>query len=790
MSGCTGTGGRKRAIALGAVAVYLACALFALPGRAAATGDANMTECPSNTISSPGMRTYLPDCRAYEMVTPPDKAGARVTSVGVGAVSLGQTVSADGSSIAGQSTGAFAGLLNDELPQTGYAYYRFDRTSSGWVTTPLQQSRAELRSIGGGDSVWQSVDLGLAVPFISRVDAAGQAHDIGAPWAPALGATPLPVFELQSEVFEVEGAASQGQVVVFSVSPLSLFWPFDSSHRGPSLYEYSGTNNPAPALVGVSGGAGSFQLVSQCGTVLGSASHGALGFLSGGESRYNAISESGQTVYFTAAGADAVSCSGMQPSVNELFARIGAASTVAISEPTSGDCPSCDTSARSDAHFEGAAADGSKSFFTTSQALLGADISTNLYEFDFSPPPGEPKVVRVSSGASTAGVQGVTRISQDGSHVYFVARGVLTSEPDRSLVAGQQVAREGADNLYVYERNAHQPQGHTAFIADLCSEAEKSGAVADPQCPASLGPGGELSDAALWGGDSNRPAQATPDGRHLTFTSYADLTPDDASSAAQVFEFDAQAGSLVRVSKGDAGFNNDGNAALVPNSKDHDATITAQNYAGVAPGGATARTMSDDGSYVFFQSPIGLTPNALDSVPLGLNVASAPAYAQNVYEYHQGHVYLISDGADVTVGPEVVSNVHLIGASPSGADAFFMTGNQLVPQDTDTQVDFYDARAGGGFPAPKQAAACKGEECRGPTGPAPSLASPTSVGTPAGGNVGPPAQGATPKPRTNRAAKLAIALKACNKKPRRHRAACRRLALKRYGGTKKAKGKR
>ena len=60
-------------------------------------------------------------------------------------------------------------------------------------------------------------------------------------------------------------------------------------------------------------------------------------------------------------------------------------------------------------------------------------------------------------------VQGVVAISPDGSHVYFVAQGVLTTTAN-----GQgQTATAGANNLYVFERDAAYPDGWTSFIATL-----------------------------------------------------------------------------------------------------------------------------------------------------------------------------------------------------------------------------------------------------------------------------------------------------------------------------------
>ena len=156
--------------------------------------------------------------------------------------------------------------------------------------------------------------------------------------------------------------------------------------------------------------------------------------------------------------------------MNELFARIGEERTVAISEPSAADCVLCDTSVPADAVFQGASADGSRVFFTTTQSLLGHDTSGNLYEYDFSAPAGR-RVVRVSAGDGSvsepvAEVQSVPYVSEDGSHVYFYAKGVLTSGANST---GEH-ALAGGENLYVYERDAEYPSGRTVFVTG-CGDA-------------------------------------------------------------------------------------------------------------------------------------------------------------------------------------------------------------------------------------------------------------------------------------------------------------------------------
>jgi hypothetical protein len=179
--------------------------------------------------------------------------------------------------------------------------------------------------------------------------------------------------------------------------------------------------------------------------------------------------------------------------------------------------------------------------------------------------------------------------------------------------------------------------------------------------------------------------------------------------------------------------------------------------------------MSNDGSFVFFESPVGLTPRALNDVRIGYS-GFGVQYAQNVYEYHEGHVYLISDGRDVSSGGEIppcetsstgrFSSVCLAGVDGSGANVFFTTADQLVPGDTDTQVDYYDARVcTTGDPCIQSmtpAVQCEGEACHGAPAGAPSAAGAASAVFSGPGNLAPPTQAAVKhkaKPKSKHRAK-------------------------------------
>ena len=442
---------------------------------------------------------------------------------------------------------------------------------------------------------------------------------------------------------------------------------------------------------------------------------------------------------------------------------------MAISEPSEADCRLCDTKTLADGEFRGASADGSKAFFTTTQPLLGKDPSENLYEYDFNPPAGQQRVVRVSAGDGSvsepmAEVQGVTNISEDGSRVYFFARGVLTTMANSM---GEH-ARPGGENFYVWERDAEYPEGHTVFIAGCWDVGGERGI--SPAVP-----------------EGNGEAQVTPDGRFLVFTSACHLTVGDTSTARQVFLYDAGSGSMVRVSAGLEGYNDDGNVTGEDVEGGLDAHIVAQpvNLVG-ARGGALARSMSDDGSYVFFQSPVGLMPRAFNETQVTED-SGEPVYAQNVYEYHDGSVWLIGSDSSVAHLANGFAHVYepvLLGVSASGGDVFFRTEDQLVGQDTDSQVDFYDARIDGGFPAPVTPAGCMGDACQGAPSAPPVFGVPSSAVFSGGESVAPVMYKPVVALKALTAAqKLSKALKVCAREPRHGRASCKARAKKQYGHT-------
>jgi WD40-like Beta Propeller Repeat len=721
----------------------------------------------------------LPDGRAYEMVTPPDKNAALLNG---GLLQVAPDISGDGSRLMlssiqcfGESQSCTAARENEGEP------YSFTRTAGGWQTTALAPPPSQQ---DGNSSLVVNADAGTALFSIATPPAQeddlyarrsdGTLVDIGPVTSPSLGS-----LGPQAGGANLLSATPDLSHVVYTLFA-SLRWPFDETIEtggSTSVYELAGTDAAQPVLIGVSGAAGSANLISTCGTQLGNAES------------HHALSTDGKVVYFTATGHDrgVTSCppGDRAPETDELYARIDESRTVAVSRRSPLDCTTtaCQSSPPGDARFEDASSDGSKAFFLDTQQLTDnasedgnvEDSATrasqcagtlgpngcNLYEFDLAAPTGE-NLIDVSAGDMSGlgpEVKRVMAVSADGSHAYFVAGGVLTGAPnDRGA---HPVA--GRENLYAFERDAGHPGGQVAFIATLSTldRNESANEIFKPS--------------------------ATPDGRFLVFTSHGDLTADDdsTSGAAQVFRYDAQTGELLRISVGDNGFNDNGNTFAAGQCEGVECPDDA-SIPGPLDVVRRDPTMSDDGAYVFFRSPVGLTAHALNNVQIATTEHGAPVYAENVYEYHEGHVYLISDGKDTSaVGPQ--SAVQLLGTDTTGANVFFSTADQLVPQDTDTQRDYYDAHICTPAspcisPSAPPLPPCLGEACHGTPPSTPAQFAPSSATFTGSGNAPPTS---APKPRTAaqlRAAKLAKALKAClARHNKRRRAACKARARERYG---------
>lgn len=748
-SGSGGIGSPRRNVLLlarsGAVksmkrsGLQIACFASLLTAIALATPSlARATECPNEQLrheSNINPTTHepydlqLPECRAYEMVSPGEKGNSDVQQF-----NGGLPAAADGNAIAWASQNAFAGAEAADLGPLGIATdtYISRRTPLGWSTTSALPPLS-LIGYSGNNLDLEPTMFGAVASCGVNIDAnslhgakVACARQQSGEWGTSAsfdnssgayfeGQEPYPLPQLQGAsvnlstlVFQTRGGPEAGAALL----------PEDvSDNNGDGLYALTepGSTEQMLRLINVTNGG------QEIGPNMGSRI-GGIGSSAGGteacsaysveeaSSSYQAISQDGLTVFFTACP------SNTSGAANEIFARLNGAHTVDISDPAeegASECDICNPTPQS-AAFEGASADGAKAFFITTQPLVPGDTDStmDLYMYYFGRPAGE-NLVQLSYGSGEPGttkgngaeVQGVVRTSADGSRAYFIARGVLTKLPNYD----GEAAQAGADNLYGVNTNT----GETHFVAKLCSGASESGTIVDSACPTGEG----VTDAALWGSDQNREAQVTSNGQYLVFSTYAHLLLVGSEAQAttdkeqQVYRYDFSSGRLVRISVGEPSYpqseNNNGSGSnalihppLIDRLRGADGALAAIND--------YSRAISNNGGIVLF------------SIAGQLQTA-ASGQAPKVYEWHEcsatrcpdgmaGEVALISPGGDTNSSS---TEDGLATMSESGENIFFFTRVPLVEQDQDELVDVYDARVNGGFPAPTPEASCSGEECQG-----------------------------------------------------------------------------
>lgn len=350
--------------------------------------------------------------------------------------------------------------------------------------------------------------------------------------------------------------------------------------------------------------------------------------------------------------------------------------------------------------FMVASEDGSKVFFTDENRLTsnsGAEAGKpDLYEYDLEKPAGERLSDLTASSSEPADVLGVNGASEDGSHVYFVAEGVLTGKQRNSQ--GAQ-AHSGQPNLYVFD------SGATTFVATLDATNDSCDWMSQT-----------CLNSPLFGGLT---ARVSANGAFIAFDSDESLTgyhnigstcvPDLTGGSGvegfapgaceEIYLYDAAANSLSCASCDPSGAAPAG-PAVIRSPGDASQDNEMRNA-------YPQRNVSDFGE-VFFETADALVPSATNG-------------ELNVYAYENAQPYLISNGTSE-------ANAYFLDASVDGSNIFFATAQRLLTSDNDTAYDIYDARVDGGFPEPPGATTpCQSEGCRAPATVAPVFTTPSTV---------------------------------------------------------------
>jgi hypothetical protein len=409
------------------------------------------------------------------------------------------------------------------------------------------------------------------------------------------------------------------------------------------------------------------------------------------------------------------------------------------------------------AFWRAATTDGSYIFYTEGQDLYRFNVS----RFTDSKEP-EPVALAEAREQLTTGAEGVFGVlgiaETDGSYVYFAAPGVLAANQNGR---GEE-AVSGAENVYEWHN------GQTTFIVQL----------SDGQSEMNWTPRVITNNVSFTAGPSagERTSRVTPDGTELLISAGTALTSYNNNGLNEFYLYNSEL-PLSTTNPTCVSCNPRG---TLPTGEGPRLTANRSGYL-VPPKEATMEhNLSSHGGRVLFETEealvLGDANPTVDVYEWEANgVGSCRSEGQD-----NGCLYLISTGRS----PQPA---YFGDASADGNDVFFFTSQQLAGQDEDEVDDIYDARAEGGIPAqnplPPPPPCAQETACR-----VASFSTPSAFGTPASTTFSGPGNLtsvlASPQHTRHletRSQKLTKALKTCRAKRKRQRRSCEAAARLRYG---------
>jgi hypothetical protein len=661
--------------------------------------------CPNSAVRV-GPSASLPDCRAYELVSPPDTDGRWFQSLwDAGFLNSSNMFPSDlitrsGDSVVFTTTNAPLGAPG----ATGTLdVYQVTRSAEAWrLARRLTPSGPEsIRPLPGGVSAdHRYTFVFVEPPFDGRPSGTlagnGAADYLGSP----------------DGSFELTGIGSVGGVVVSEPLSQGRFISEGAEHVLFSTGQLNSGSINCFAAIASADPCPVRRLADNAppegtGAVYDRSADGPTKVISllpgpsdptpgvGEDAAYQGASSDGATVAF----------------------KIGA--TMYLRVPDSSDGHTLEVAA-GDPVFAGLSADGRYLFY-----VAGGEKGT-IRRFDAS------DETDIAVNPTTDGE--VVNISTDGSNVYFISESEIGGQGDM-----------GKPNLYVWRGGGTVEFIATVAAGDLLSTSGSGGsfpnltnwtdwAVTPLRSNSEVGPGADSS-------------RTTPDGDVLVFESKEELTAYENANHTEIYRWDDVGKSLDCVSC---------NPKVEPAAGD----ARLQNLDLVRPPIAL-RNVSDDGSRVFFETTEALTLVDDDEVNDIYEWQQGPLEVPKLIS--SGHSIVIPtlhSQFQLQPAPNV-----LFAITPDSANVVFLSQDELVPgAGSGGSPALYDARVNGGFPLPALPAVCLREDCKpGPSGTSLSLTAAPSESTSGAGNVKPK------KKHRKRHCKRRKGHRGCVKKSRAHK---------------------
>ncbi len=630
----------------------------------------------ANQAFRTGPSAALPDCRAYEMVSPVDKGGGDIVASGGpdnGQEAAWRQSTPDGERLTYTSKTAFGDAARGAIANQ----YISTRAASGWSTHAITPAQ--------GRTVF---DPKFSEGFDLNTNFLAFTEDLCGALLVDQNLVPLTEDALPGHVNlylrDNCGAGADGYEALTkelsfpaaSSLELGLLYGSFSPKDGHVIFGSDAALTPeateSPNAKIYDATDGQLRLVSMLPAGAAAADSAGVGSAfvpnTGRQSPLSrAISEDGSRIFWTASSFGS----------RQVFVRIDGTRTVAVSAPAS------------TVEFLSAAADGSLALYRQGETL---------YEFD----------VDAETKTAVAGeLGGVVGSSQDLSYLYFTSR--------QALAAG---AVAGEDNLYLRK-------GGTVSLIAVVSPADRGvGTAVGPNNPPTI--------------DSRSPfthsSRVSADGRHLVFMSNLSLTGYDnadantGEAASEIYLYDADSAQISCVSCNPSGARPVGQrlrGAYLPSNPNGEGRTKLQAAAWLPTwewSNHGKRLLSADGKRLLFNSFDGLVPEDKNDAQdvyqwEAPGTGSCRTESARYFKSNSGCITLISTGRS----PE---DSELLDASANGRDVFITTSSNIDPRDI-AFIDIYDAREGGGFPPPPPPTPpCVGDACQ-------SVPAPPSDQTPA-----------------------------------------------------------
>jgi hypothetical protein len=278
----------------------------------------------------------------------------------------------------------------------------------------------------------------------------------------------------------------------------------------------------------------------------------------------------------------------------------------------------------------------------------------NVESLDFTLYSGVRSKIQGLNGGQGGNGNSDSSVSSTSGDIYFISPEVLLEGK-----GGQP----GQANLYGFRK------GSLRFVA-------------------TLKPGEACTVLPLIAGCATGPVmrmQITPDGSHMAFVTQSKITGYDNAGKAEMYVYNPENGQVTCASCRPDG--------QPPTSE----TLASQN----------GLFQTYDGR-AFFSTSDALVPRDTNE-------------SEDIYEYTEGRAQLISSGIGIQFKgyngyQGLQTAIGLVSVSANGTDVYFATTDSLVTQDHNgAAIKIYDARTGGGFPAELTPPNCTAaDECHGP----------------------------------------------------------------------------